>query len=177
MTPFQKKEPNYSGLAAALAAVIGGAVGIAVAYQKSGIHKDVEAKAKVLAKDFQKNRKAIQANVQEIFGKVSDDLEKIYLEVHSHVMAAKDQLGSQLNQKNFNKTIEQIVQQFSKAQKWSQQTADKFTKNLLQEWEKQSKALSKDGKNVAKKAKKTVASKIKATKKAVTTKSKKPSKK
>ena len=176
MNPFQKKEPNYSGLAAALAAVIGGAVGIAVAYQKSGIHKDVEAKAKVLAKDFQKNRKAIQANVQEIFGQVSEDLEKVYVDVHSHVMAAKDQLGAQLNEKNFNKTIEQIVEQFSKAQKWSKQTADKFTKNLMQEWGKQSKALSKEGKTVVKKAKKAVASEVKVAKKTVA-KSKKPTKK
>jgi hypothetical protein len=153
MSPFQKKQPNYTGLAAAIAAALSAAVGLAVAYQKSGIHKEVEARAKVLAKNFNKNRAAVQKNVQEIFGKVSVDLEKAYLEVQSNVIAAMDQFKSQVNQKNLEKTIDEIVQQFAKAQKWSQQTAEKFSKNLQKEWAKQAGNFQKAAQNSAKSAK------------------------
>lgn len=176
MNPFHKKNtPNYAGLAAAIAAALSAAIGLAVAYQKSGFHKEVEARAKQLAKHFDKNRAAVQKNVQEIFGKVSVDLEKAYLEVHSHVIAAMDQFKSQVNQKNLEKTIQEIVEQFAKAQKWSKETADKFTKNLQREWQKQADNFQKATKKSQKPAK-TPLKKAKATPKVASKTQKKAAK-
>lgn len=149
-------KPNHQGaLAAALLAVIATAVGITVAYQNSDLRNEVDSRAKKLGKQFNKNRATVQKNVMEIFGKVSEELEKNYLEVHSHVMAAVDQLQTLAkdNQKNIDQAIEQIITNFAKAKKWSKQNAEKFTEMLKAEWVKQSKATAKPlAKIIAKKA-------------------------
>ena len=140
------KQPNHQGaLAAALLAIIGAAVGVTVAYQNADIRNEVNIRAKRLGKQFNKSRATVQKNVQAIFGKVSLELEKNYLEVQSHVMASIDQLATLAkdNQKNIDKAIEDVVKNYAKAEKWTKQAADNFSKMLKAEWSKQTKAATK----------------------------------
>jgi hypothetical protein len=139
-----KNQNNAVGLAGAILTVIGTAVGVFMAYKSEDIQKEVLARAKQAAKSFKKTRKEVQKNVQEIFGEVSEDLEKKYLEVQSNVLASAHSLNgpAKFTQKKYHEIVDAVIKNSSKTYKWTKKTAESFSKNLKQDWPKQFAALA-----------------------------------
>lgn len=164
-----------AGLAGAILAVIGTAVGVFMAYKSDDVQKEVLSRAKQVAKNFKKTRKEVQKNVQDIFGEVSEDLEKKYLEVQSNVLASVHGLKgpAKFTQKKYHETVDAVVKNSAKAYKWTKESAEKFSKSLKQDWPKQFATLA--GSVAPKKSVRSAAKKKSSPKKSIGKKSAKKS--
>ncbi len=134
--PEQKS--THFALGFAVAAAVGAALGLMYA-PKPGkeLRKDLSKQALSLAKKFKKTRAQVQEIVYDTFGKVTDELEKDYIEVRAHVLAAMEQLdqGAKLTQKKYKEIVKQAVKMYAKGRKWTEATMRKLTKNLEKDWE------------------------------------------
>lgn len=139
----QKKDEHKGGAGGALlglgvAMAIGGALGLIFA-PKSGeeMREDTMDQAKKIAKKFNKTRAEVTAMVESIFGSVTDELERNYLEVRGDVMAAIEDLQEkgELTKAKYEKEVDKAVKQFAKNKKWTEQQAKKLSKNLEDAWE------------------------------------------
>jgi gas vesicle protein len=142
MNNDHKKEENHGGGAALLglgiAMAIGGALGVMFA-PKSGeeLRQDTMDKAKEIAKSFNKTRAEVTAMVESIFGTVSDELERNYLEVRGDVLASIEDLQKkgELTKAKYEHQVEKSVKEFSKKKKWTEQQSKKLLKNLQEAWD------------------------------------------
>lgn len=129
------KGPNLLGIAVAMA--IGATLGLIFA-PKSGeeMRKETVEKAKEIARRFKETREEVTNAVNDIFGEVSEELEKNYIELKANVLAMVEDLKEQgeLTKENFQKTIDDAVKQFSKGKKMSENTIRKLIKNLENTW-------------------------------------------
>lgn len=123
------------GLGVAMA--IGAAMGLMFA-PKSGeeMRKDTADKAMEIAKKFKKTRAEVTAMVEAIFGEVSEELEKNYIEIRGNILAMIDDIKEkgELTRKNYDEAVDKTVRQFSKGKKWSKETVNKLKKSLDDEW-------------------------------------------
>lgn len=124
-------------LGIAAAAVIGAAIGIMFA-PKSGeeTREEIMQKAKNIAKKFDMTREDIQKNVKEVFGEVSDDLEKAYLEIRGSILAYAEEINekNKLTQKEYNELVDEVVKDYSKGKKWAEKTIEHLIKNIQKTW-------------------------------------------
>ncbi len=134
----QPEHKSHFALGFAVAAAIGAALGLMYA-PKPGkeLRKDLSKQASVLAKKFKKTRAQVQEVVHDTFGKVTDELEKDYIEVRAHVLAAMEQMDKQtkLTQKKYKEVVKQAVKLYAKGRKWTEATIEKLTKNLEKDWD------------------------------------------
>ncbi len=132
------KSPLAAGLGFAVAVALGATLGVIFAPKEgSKTQKDIIDKAQELAKKFKKGREDIQKNVEQIFGEVSEDLEKSYLELQGNILAQWDHIEDQgeLTQKNYKKIVDDTIKEFSKGKKWSEKALKNLKENFEQAWE------------------------------------------
>jgi len=129
---------SHFALTFAVAAAVGAALGLMYA-PKPGkeLRKDLSKQATALAKKFKKTRAQVQEIVYDTFGKVTDELEKDYIEVRAHVLAAMEQMDktTKLTQKKYNDIVKKAVKLYAKGRKWTEAAIQKLTKNLEKDWE------------------------------------------
>ena len=135
----QKKGSALAGgLGLAVAMALGATLGILFAPKEGAeTQKDLVEKAQQLARQFNKNREDVQATVKNIFGEVSDELEKNYLEVQGDILAQLDELKGKtdLTQKKYNEMIADTVSNFSKGKKWSKNVIKNLQDSFGDAWE------------------------------------------
>lgn len=138
MNDAKNHNPIASGLGFAIAMAIGATLGVLFAPKEgSKTQKDVMKKASELAKGFNKGRKEVQEAVQNIFGEVTEEFEKDYLEIQGNVIAAIDELKdkSDLTHKKYKEIVEDTVAAFSKGKHWAKKTIDALTEELQNGWD------------------------------------------
>lgn len=85
---------------------------------------------------WHKRHKRIKKHVQEIFGKVSSDLEQAYQQVYQEVMAQRDALHDTGDMSSmYRNMIVTIVGAAAKEHHWNQEQIAKFTAHLEREFE------------------------------------------
>jgi len=135
-----KKNKHHGGglLALAIAAAIGTAAGIIFA-PKSGeeTRDDLSAQAALLAKKFTKTRADIQKSLKEIFGDVSEELEKNYIQVRANVLEGVENLKerSELTQRKYNEIVETAVAKYAEGRDWTVKSINELIKNIQQDWQ------------------------------------------
>lgn len=131
------KGPLSAGLGFAIAMALGATLGILFAPKEgSETQKDIMDKAQQLAKKFNKNREDVQAIVKNIFGEVSDELEKDYLELQGDILATADDLKdkTELTQKKYDEIVHDAVKQFSKGKKWTEKSVHSLIEEFKKDW-------------------------------------------
>ncbi len=138
------KGPLSAGLGFAIAMALGATLGVLFA-PKEGVEtqKDIMEKAQQLAKKINKSREDVQTTVKNIFGEVSDDLEKNYLELQGNILAQMDDMEDQaeLTQKKYDEIVSETVKEFSKDKKWSQKIVKNLKENFSEAWKELKKSI------------------------------------
>lgn len=125
-------------LGLAIAGLVAGAVGLLFTTERGReIREEVSDKAKELAKKFEHRREEIQKNVKEIFGEVTDDLERAYIDVRSLALTAMDELKErgQLTKVKYEAAIADIVEDFAKERDLSKKETENLKKSLVGDWD------------------------------------------
>ena len=124
-----------TGLGFAVAMALGATLGVLFAPKEgTETQKDIAEKAMLLAKKFNKSRKEVQAAVKDIFGEVTEELEKNYLELQGEILASIDDIKDikELTENKYDQIVQDVVKHFSKGKKWT----EKAIKNLIEELKK-----------------------------------------
>lgn len=128
---------STSPLALALAGAIGAALGLIFA-PKSGeaMREDIAHRAQDLAGKFNKTKEQVQESVMKIFGKVSDELEKDYVQVRANVMAEIDELKNKkdLTKDRYNELVSRAIKSYSKGKEWTKESIQDLKKHFEDEW-------------------------------------------
>ena len=122
-----------------IAGIIAGAIGLLFTTEKGQeIREEAADKAKELAKKFDRKRHEVQETVMEIFGNVTDELEKAYIDVHSLALTAMDDLKErgQLTKAKYEDAIADIIEDFSKERSLSKKETENLKKSLVNDWDK-----------------------------------------
>lgn len=130
--------PLSAGLGLAIAMALGATLGILFAPKEgSETQKDIAEKAHHLAKKFNKSRADLQKSVKVIFGEVSDELEKNYLELQGDILAQWDlvQDKAELTQKKYNEIVSDKIKEFARSKKWSERVIKKLQENFVKDWD------------------------------------------
>lgn len=125
-------------LALTIAGIVAGALGLLFTTEKGKeIREEAGEKAKELAKKFDHKREEIQENVREIFGNVTDDLERAYIDIRSLALTAMDELKEkgQLSKARYEEAIRSIVDDFAEERNLSKKESDNLRKSLFKDWE------------------------------------------
>lgn len=132
----QKQKVNVGKMGLAIAATIGTALGLMYILKETEQEKELKKKADELAKKFHKTRKQIQENVKNIFGDVSEELEKKYLELRGNILAELDYIRERalLDKNKYEALIDRAVKEFSKDKKWPEKSVEELKKELKGEW-------------------------------------------
>jgi gas vesicle protein len=120
-----------------VASSIGAALGVLFA-PKAGAdtRHDMAEKARQLAWRFNRSRAEVQASVEKVFGKVSQDLEEAYLQVRGEILAAMDELEpGQKTKAAYKDIVNQAVHTVSKGRRWTKNQVDKLMAHLEGEYE------------------------------------------
>lgn len=131
------KGPLSAGLGFAIAMALGATLGILFAPKEGAeTQKDIMDKAQQLAKKFNKNREDVQSIVKNIFGEVSDELEKDYLELQGDILAMADDIKdkTELTQKKYDEIVHDAVKQFSKGKKWTEKSVHSLIEEFKKDW-------------------------------------------
>ena len=137
---MDKKKTSHTGtvLGWTLAAAIGAGLGLLFA-PKSGeeLREDIKDQAHKLKEKWNLNRQEIQEKVKDIFGEVSEDLEKSYISARSELMAGIEELKEkgEVTKEKFSELIEDILDGVSEKTEYPKKTLDKFKKSLKDEWD------------------------------------------
>lgn len=136
--------PLSAGLGLAIAMALGATLGVLFAPKEgSETQKDIMEKAQHLAKKFKKSRADIQKSVKNIFGEVSDELEKNYLELQGNILAQWDHIQdkAELTQRKYNEIVSEKTKEFSRSKKWSEKIIKKLQENFVKDWNELKKSL------------------------------------
>jgi gas vesicle protein len=120
-----------------VASSIGAALGVLFA-PKAGTdtRQDMADKARKLAWRFNRSRAEVQDSVNNVFGKVTNDLEEAYLQIRGEILAAMDELEPSAKTKAAYKDIvNQAVHTVSKGKRWTKNQIDKLRAHLEGEYE------------------------------------------
>lgn len=120
-----------------VASSIGAALGVLFA-PKTGkeTRTQLTERARQLAWRFKKSRAEVQAHVRDIFGKITDDLERSYLQVRGEVMAQMETLESGEDTKAaYRNIVKSVVNTVAKGQKWTKAQIDRFVAHLEDEYQ------------------------------------------
>ncbi|MFA5828915.1 MAG: YtxH domain-containing protein [Candidatus Gracilibacteria bacterium] len=131
------KGPLSAGLGFAIAMALGATLGILFAPKEgTETQKDIMDKAQQLAKKFNKNREDVQTIVKNIFGEVSDELEKDFLELQGDILATADDIKdkTELTQKKYDEIVHDAVKQFSKGKKWTEKSVHSLIEEFKKDW-------------------------------------------
>lgn len=125
------------GLGLAIAMALGATIGLFLT-PKNGQEnqKELMDKAKEVAKRFKKSRADIQETLQNIFGEVSEELEKDYLEVQGNIAAQVEEIKdkAELTHKKYDEIIQDTVEKFSAGKDWTEKSMKAFIKELQKDW-------------------------------------------
>lgn len=118
-----------------VAALIGASLGLLFLTDKGKeVREETTEKAKDLAKKFNKTRKDVQSYVGHIFGQVSEELEKNYLEIKGYIIANIEEQKNNFNEKKYDHLVDETVKKFSKGREWSKDTLNKLSNHLKEDW-------------------------------------------
>jgi len=140
-TPTNEKKggnPLSAGLGIAIAVALGATLGILFAPKEGAeTQKELMEKAKELAKNFKKTRKQMQDTLQEIFGEVTESLEKNYLELQGNILAQIDEIKdkAEFTKDKYDEIVTEAVKQYAKGKKWTEKSINALTKELQKDWE------------------------------------------
>ncbi|MBP9717997.1 YtxH domain-containing protein [Candidatus Gracilibacteria bacterium] len=132
------KKPGTSALGIAVAAALGAGLGLLFAPKDgSAMRSKLMDKVKDLAHRFNKNRVQVQEAVKEIFGEITDELEKDYVEIRSHILAAVDEIEdkAKFSKKKYESIVEDTINEFAEGREWATKEKNNLIKNLKEEWE------------------------------------------
>jgi len=134
----QKVKNSFGrGLSMAIAVALGATLGILFAPKEGAeTQKDIWEKAQQLAKNFNKNREDVQETIKNIFGEVSEELEKSYLEIQGDIFAQIDEIKDKADftEKKYHEIVAHTIKEFSKGKKWSQATIERLQENFGEAW-------------------------------------------
>lgn len=133
------------GLGIAVFMALGAAIGMIFAPKEgTETQKDIVEKAQKLAKKFNRSRADLQKTVQSIFGEVSEELEKNYLELQGDILAHIDHLHAkaELTQKKYDEVLDEKVTKFSQEKKWSEKVLKNLKQSFVDAWEEVKKQYS-----------------------------------
>lgn len=128
---------STSPLALALAGAIGAALGLMFA-PKSGeeMREDITHRAQDLAVKFKKSKEDVQQSIMKIFGQVSDELEKDYVQLRANVMAEIDELKDKkdLTKDRYSELVSRAIKSYSKGKEWTKESMQDLRKHFEDEW-------------------------------------------
>ena len=128
---------HTSPLALALAGALGAALGLIFA-PKSGeeLRDDITHRAHDLAGKFTKTKEEVQDSIMKIFGQVSDELEKDYVQVRANVMAKIDELkdNKSFTTDRYNELVSKAIKSYSKGKEWTKESIRDLKKHFEGEW-------------------------------------------
>ena len=144
MTEKKENKPPKKGhgsfaLGAAIAGVIGAGLGILFA-PKSGqeTREDVKRIAHQTARKFRKSRVEVEEIIQEVFGKVTEPLIEQYVELKGEVLAMVHQTKTKgikkFSKDLYDKLVDETVETYAKAKKWSKEQQAKMSDEIKQDW-------------------------------------------
>ena len=137
-THDQDNKLAMGALGIAVAAAIGAALGLAFAPQKGEkTRDDIRKKAEELAAGFKQKREDVQKTLSDMFGNVSEDLEKAYVEVRANIIAGLDDLKAKkkATQANFEKLVDEVIDEAAKKGKWAKDKVSALADKVKAEWE------------------------------------------
>ena len=136
-TPNSGSNIAMGALGFAVAAAIGAALGLAFA-PKSGeeTRADIAKEANRLAKGFKQSKDQITETLQSVFGTVNSELEKTYIEIRGHILAAMDEIKDkkQFTQKHFEKIVDDTVKDFAAKKDWATDKITTLSERIKAEW-------------------------------------------
>lgn len=134
---IRSQHSGTSPLGLALAGAIGAAIGLIFA-PKSGVEtrEDISNRAQDLAGKFKKSKEDVQQSIMKIFGKVSDELEKDYVQIRANVMAEIDELKDKkdLTKDQYNELVSRSIKAYSKGKEWTKESIQELKKHFEDEW-------------------------------------------
>ena len=139
------KKSSGFGIGLVLGAVGGALAGLFLA-PKSGkaMRKDAQKKYKELGKLLKD--KEVDKKIKEIYGKVTVEGKKLYLEVKEELMVAlanlKDSIED-IDRDTYVKKVEEVVKNLKKTSAESADTVKKLKEELVKDWEKLEKSSKK----------------------------------
>ncbi len=137
-TPATNGSHSVRALSYALAGIAGVALGILFAPKEgSATRHDLMTKAKDLSARFTKNREQLQADVKEVWGEVTDELEHNYIEMRSLFLATLDDVKDKASftYKKYEEIVDDVVTEFADDRGWTHGQKSKLVKHLKNEWE------------------------------------------
>lgn len=137
-TPSTHGHHTIRALSYALAGIAGVTLGLLFAPKEgSEFRHDIMEKAKELSKHFNKNREQLQEDIKEIWGEVTDELEKDYVELRSSFLATIDDVKDKANFtfKKYEEIVDDVVTEFTDDRGWTHSQKNKLAKHLKNEWE------------------------------------------
>lgn len=130
------KSSSSIGLGLAIAMTLGATLGVLFAPKEgSETQKEIIDKVHELAKKFKKTRKEMQLTIENIFGKVTKELEKNYLELQGNILASLDGVkdSAELSKEKYDEIVKNVVDKFSKGKKWTDKSIKALIKGLQNE--------------------------------------------
>ena len=127
-----------SPLAIALAGIVGAGLGIIFA-PKSGekTREEIAHRAENLAEKFKKSKRDIQHALMKVFGKVSDELEKDYVQIRANVVAEIDALHSKkkFTKERYDTLVEKAIKAYAKGKDWTRESIEDLRRHFEDEWQ------------------------------------------
>ena len=113
----QKKHSHILGWAIAMA--LGAALGVMFAPKKGEeTREELREHAKRIAERFSETKAQVQEKVKRVFGDVSDEFERDYIELRGHFLAAVNDLRKskeRLTQRRYNDMVDEVVKNSSES--------------------------------------------------------------
>lgn len=135
---IRSRHYHTSPLALALAGAIGATIGLLFAPKRGEeMRGDIMHRAQDLAVKFRKSREDIQDALRNIFGEVSEELERDYIQLRAMIMAQIDELqeGSDLTKDRYSDLVSRAVKTFSKGKSWTKDTIQSLKQHFEDEWD------------------------------------------
>lgn len=142
MTDSVQKKGGYGRktlLGLAIAAAIASTLGFLYKTDKGEeVRGDIEKKAKDISKRFKKTRQQVEERVKDFYGELTDDFQKNYLELQGEILAELEnskEENKSVTKTQYNKLVDEIVDEFGQGKKWTKEQIQKLTKALDEDWE------------------------------------------
>lgn len=136
--PSSHRGYGISTLSYVVALVAGVSLGLLFAPKDgSALRKGLAKKVKNMAAGFTKNREQLQAEVEEIWGEVTDELEKDYKGLRNQLLSELDEVKNKASftRRKYDELVEDIVDSYSDEKQWAHSSVNRLQKHIKNEWE------------------------------------------